>query len=108
MPRGPRLPAGFSPGSKETKHEVNPPPTANPQGLCSLPSAGLPAASSILTLFQLENKLEKKNFIFVGLLRNTVHTMDMSLSQIPEMVKDREAWRAAVHEVAKSKTRLSN
>ena len=34
--------------------------------------------------------------------------MDMSLSKLREMVKDREAWHAAVHEVTKSGTRLSN
>ena len=34
--------------------------------------------------------------------------MDMSLSKIQEMVKDREAWRAAVYEVAKSQTRLGD
>ena len=34
--------------------------------------------------------------------------MDMSLSELQEMVKDREAWRAAVHKVAKTQTQLSN
>ena len=35
-------------------------------------------------------------------------SMAMSLSKLRKMVKDREAWRAAVHGVAKSRTRLSD
>ena len=35
-------------------------------------------------------------------------SMDASLSELRELVKDREAWRAAVHEVIKSRTGLSN
>ena len=40
--------------------------------------------------------------------RITTDSMDMSLSKLQQLVKDREAWRAAVHEVSKSWTRLSN
>ena len=39
-------------------------------------------------------------------LNGITDSMDMNLSTLQEMVKDREAWRAAVHGVAKSQTRL--
>ena len=41
-------------------------------------------------------------------LDDIINSMDMSLSKLWEIVKNREAWHAAIHEVAKSQTQLSD
>ena len=41
-------------------------------------------------------------------LDDIIDSMDMSLSELQELVMDREAWRAAIHGVTKSQTRLSD
>ena len=57
-------------------------------------------------LIQRANSLEKT--LLLGKFEGITDSIDMSLRKLWEIVKDREVWRAAVHGVTKSQTRLSD
>ena len=60
-----------------------------------------------LTLGKIEDK-RRREWQRIRWLDIIINSMDMNLSKLQEIVEDRRAWHAAVHEVTKNQIRLSN